>query len=602
MKAADLVPQNGDTLRQRDETDTSTSRTKSTQFKLVPYTPQFADSSTTNPSGLAPREECFLTPDDTVPAPSIYASEGVPQYSVAPLFGSHDLLNLRTDVCFDRYGRYGSYGLGYATDKGGSGLGLHGDQSLTEPVWSASGYVNWSSINLGDAQIRCRDRNQKRFVPVASDHGSMTEFPEIDWQQYHFPGGDSVIPRKAIILRGWTGLEYLPGLKIYIRSLVNELSLQSGGEYGVHLLVEVKEKNRTFWTSEEVYDEILAEYVPEEFRSMTTLWSQELMEIIYPGPFQPQFRDHGSMYPAMRSMHFALQWFMLQHPEYEYLWNWEMDLRYVGHWYELFDSVSRWAKKQPRNHLWARNARYYISNLFENWESFTEDTKQRTPTDITDDPKFKPNPTPGEESHNEDGEQEADFITLNPIFNPAQTLWNRREDVTGYDTNLPIPERRAAIVAASRFSRRLLLAMHHENSQNRHSMGSEMFPPSMALHHGLKAVYVPHPVYLERDWNSTYATSIFNGGPEGATDGFENSVFGEGPLGNHMALTQSTYYYEAQFAEFLWWRWLGYKDFRYDEGGAEDELKSGWLTKRKGRMCLRSVLLHPIKYDEGRSI
>lgn len=604
MKAKDLTPQNADTLRNRDQSDMDPSLTASTSFKLVPYMPQFADTPATNTGSLPAKEECFLMADDTTIAPSIYAIEGVPQHSVSPIFGSYDLLNLRKDVCFERYGRYGSYGLGYSADKGGSGLGLHGDNSLADTVWSTAGPIDWSVVDLGDAQRRCRDRNHKRYAPVKTDQNesnrSMTEFPEIDWQKYHNQAGnDSVIPRKAVVLRGWTGLEYLPGLKLYIRSLVNELSLQSGGEYDIHLLVEVKDKNRTFWESKPVYDDILAEYVPAEFRAMTTLWSQELMEIMYPGPFEPQFRDHGSMYPAMRSMHFALQWFMLQHPEYEYIWNWEMDLRYIGHWYELFDSVGKWAKKQPRNHLWARNARYFISGLFDNWEAFTQDTEQRTPNDITDDPRFKPNPTPGEDTHDE---EEADFITLNPIFNPAETLWNRREDVTGYDTNLPIPERRAAIVAASRFSRRLLLAMHYENSQNRHSMGSEMFPTSMALHHGLKAVYVPHPVYLERDWNSTYASSIFNGGPEGATDGFEDSVFGVGPLGGYTALAQSTYYYEAQFAEFLWWRWLGYRDYRYDEGGAEDELKGGWLRKRKGRMCLRSVLLHPIKYDEGRSI
>lgn len=607
MKAENFVPQNSDVLRSHSPSDTDNSHA-SADFKLAPYQPRFTDPPVTNLGSLPLRQQCFLTADETVPAPSIYASGGVPQHGVAPIFGSHELLNLRGDICFDRYGRYGSYGLGYGSEKGGTGMGLHGDQGLTEPIWSTTSHINWISIDLGDAQKRCRERNQGRYAPVKGikheNDEPVTEFPDLDWQNYQSQeGNSSMIPRKAIVLRAWTGFEYLPGTKLYLRSLVNELSLQSGGEYDIHLLVEVKDKERQFWASKTVYNNILIEYIPAEFRSMTTLWSQELMEKVYPGPFQPQFHDHGPMYTAMRSMHFALQWFMLQHPEYEYVWNWEMDIRYIGHWYELFDSVSKWARKQPRNHQWARNARYYISGLFDNWEGFAQDTEQRSPKDIIDDPNFKPNPSPGygsDDKHNE----EADFITLNPIFNPDHTLWNRREDVTGYDTNEPIPERRTAIIAASRFSRRLLLAMHHENSQNRHSMGSEMFPPSMTLHHGLKAVYVPHPIYLERDWNITYASSIFNGGPEGGTDGYEDSVFGEGPAGNHMALKQSTYYYEAEFAEFLWWRWLGYRDYRYDdEGGAADELKRSWLFgKRKGRMCLRSMLFHPIKYDEGRSI
>lgn len=607
VKADDFAPQNSDVLGSRLPTDPSKAHAPTTNFKLVSYQPHFEDPPVTDLGSLPPRQQCFLTADNSVTAPFIYASEGVPQHGVAPIFGSYDLLNLRSDMCFDRYGRYGSYGLGYPADKGGTGMGLHGDQSLTGPIWSASGHINWLSIDLGDAQKRCRERNQGRYAPVKGDqhdnNESVIEFPDIDWQIYRpQERNGSLIPRKAIVLRAWTGFEYLPGTKLYLRSLVNELSLQSGGEYDIHLLVEVKDKERQFWTSKTVYENILIEYIPAEFRSMTTLWSQDLMEMIYPGPFQPQFHDHGPMYTAMRSMHFALQWFMLQHPEYEYVWNWEMDIRYIGHWYELFESVSKWAKRQPRNHLWARNARYYVSGLFDNWEAFAQNTEQRSPKDIIDDPKFMTNPSP-DHGFDEEHDEEADFITLNPIFNPDRTLWNRREDVTGYDTNAPIPERRAAIIAASRFSRRLLLAMHHETLQNRHSMASEMFPPSMALHHGLKAVYVPHPIYLEHDWNATYASSIFNGGPEGGTDGYENSVFGEGPAGNHMALKQSTYYYEAQFAEFLWWRWLGYRDYRYDdEGGAADELRRSWLFgKRKGRMCLRSMLFHPIKYDEGRS-
>lgn len=562
---------------------------QSSGVKLVPYQSHIKSTPPAENAKLSPVQQCFLKNDNKIPAPWIYAFEGVPQHSAEPLFGSYGVLGLRNDACFDRYGRYGPYGLGYASDTGGSGLGLHGDRSLTDPIWKTSGHIDWRSVDLGAAQRQCYQRNKARFTPVRQsdyhDHvGSLAEFPDNDWQQS--PAHDSnrsTISRKAVVLRAWGGLEYTPGIKLYIRSLVNELSLHSGGEYDVHLLVEVKDGHKPIWTSKAAYDEVLAELVPKEFRSMATLWSQELMKLIYPGPFEPQFEFHGSMYPAMRSMHFALQWFMVQHPEYEYFWNWEMDIRYIGHWYELFDSVSTWAKSQLRDDLWARNARYYIPALYKDWNAFVRDTKQRIPEDID-------HSGPGREQTAGSGE-EADLITFNPIFDPTNTLWNRRLDVSGYDTSLPIPPRRTSIIVAARFSRRLLLVMHNETYIQRHSMASEMFPPSMCLHHGLKAVFAPHPVYMERDWPAKYAEEVFNGGPGSQTGLFEDSVFGVGPKETYHALKETTYYYDSVFAGEYWRRWMGHKE--KSVGGAKDELRKG------GRMCLRSTLLHPVKWDVG---
>ena len=583
MKLENLVPDNplavydgheiGHNSTFKTPASTAPASSQVANITAVPYRPLLKNSSAVNNADVPPIQQCFLDVDDRIPAPSIYAFHGIPQHGVEPLLGSYDVLGLRDDICFERYGRYGPYGLGYATRKGGSGLGMHGDRSLTKPIWTTSGKIDWSSVDLGDAQRRCFQRNQGRFVKAAQS----------SVQDGHSDRSD--IPRTAVVLRAWSGLDYTPARKLYIRSLVNEVSLYSGGEYDVHLLVEVKPKDsvKPIWTSKEAYNEVLAKVVPEEFRSMATLWSQKLMESTYPGPFQPQFSFHGSMYPAMRSMHFALQWFMLQHPEYQYFWNWEMDLRYIGHYYELLDRTSTWAKKQPRDLLWERNARFFIPALYKSWDAFVQDTQRKFPESI-------------DGSTVDNDEEQADLITFDPIFDPAQTLWNRRLDVSGYDTSLPIPPRRASIVVAARFSRRLLLTMHNETLQ-KHSMASEMFPASMCLHHGLKAVYAPHPVYHERDWPGSFAQEIFNGGNKGQSGGYEDSVFGEGPKGNEHALLGTTYYYNARFAAVLWRRWMGYKE--EGVGGKKQELRKG-KEGFGGRMCLRSMLLHPVKRDVGR--
>ena len=48
-------------------------------------------------------------------------------------------------------------------------------------------------------------------------------------------------------------------------------------------------------------------------------------------------------------------------------------------------------------------------------------------------------------------------------------------------------------------------------------MASEMFPASMYLRHGLKAVFAPHTVYMERDWPAEFAEEVFKGGRNGQT-------------------------------------------------------------------------------------
>jgi hypothetical protein len=115
-------------------------------------------------------------------------------------------------------------------------------------------------------------------------------------------------------------------------------------------------------------------------------------------------------------------------------------------------------------------------------------------------------------------------------------------------------------------------------------MFSEMWPASCALHHGFKAVYTPHPVFIDRKWPVPYLASVFNGGRNGQSGGSRMSVFSDERQHNFRG---TTWYYDAGFAPNLWKRWLG---FRIDNDGGEAEEVAG-----EGRMCLPAVLLHPVK-------
>lgn len=519
------------------------------------------------------------------------------------MMGSYQELGLKDDICLDRFGRLGPYGFGYETDKGGLGIGTDVESEGKQHVWKAmGGQRDWRGVDWREAQDRCVARNSARFTRDAlseTDRG----------------GGRRLIPRTAVVLRTWTGFEYHPHVFLFIRAMISELALKSGGEYTVHLLVHVKDNDLPIWASEAVYQEVLRRNVPEEFRGLATLWSERQMEPIYPGPFEDNIEnsDGGPIHGVYRSGHMTLQHFAMQHPEYDFFWHWEMDVRYTGHYYELFERLREWARRQPRKNLWERNERYYVPAYHGSWKQFSQLVERETrengekpiwgPVTVNSSGILGPQnfvtsapelfgaekesvtqPNSAEDASWGVGE-EADLITLNPLFDPNGTRWRFEKDVTGYNRSYPIPPRRTAIMTATRLSRRLLVAMHEANAHERRNMFVEMWPSSVALHHGLKAVYAPHPIYMDRKWPVDVLAKTFNGAKGGTTGGNASSVFG-GEEHNHQG---TSFYYNSAFAPALWRRWLGFIENK--EGGFEEESKGG------GRMCLRSVLLHPVKHE-----
>ena len=88
--------------------------------------------------------------------------------------------------------------------------------------------------------------------------------------------------RTAILIRTWDSYEYQENDLQAIRSVVSELSLQSRGQYEVFLFVHVKDVSIPIWTDQEVYDRVVRESVPEEFRDMTVLWNEARCADAYP--------------------------------------------------------------------------------------------------------------------------------------------------------------------------------------------------------------------------------------------------------------------------------------------------------------------------------
>jgi hypothetical protein len=89
--------------------------------------------------------------------------------------------------------------------------------------------------------------------------------------------------RTAIVIRSWETYEYTPEDLWYLRSMISEAALTTGGEYAVYLLVDIKNKSQNIHKDPAAYAAMLEYCVPEELRSIAILFDETLLESWYPG-------------------------------------------------------------------------------------------------------------------------------------------------------------------------------------------------------------------------------------------------------------------------------------------------------------------------------
>jgi Protein of unknown function (DUF3405) len=271
--------------------------------------------------------------------------------------------------------------------------------------------------------------------------------------------------RSVIVLRAWQGYLWHKDDILNLRAMIVELALNTAGLFDIKILLEVKDGS-AFLASEKEAERVL-ESVPEEFRGLVHLWSEHEMHGYYPG-LNSVFGGN-TIHGAYRGLFMALQKFAVENTQYDFFYNWEMDIRYIGNYYEFFHKTNAWARHEPFDPTMRRSQKYFIPSIH-NWS---------TPAVPED--------------------EEADLIQYGPIFDQIGSKWNFEPDVVGYVNGTDTP-RRAVIISASRLSRRLLLKMNHVNAVLRQAVAPEAFPATVALHYGMKAIFVPHPVFIDRPW------------------------------------------------------------------------------------------------------
>lgn len=529
--------------------------------------------------------------------------------------GSAEAVGLDAHSCFDRDNRYLPYGLD-----------------------TADGF-DWTSVWWGQLQNDCLQRNKDRYADTArapmqiqpsrglpKDHDKWDD--DENAPSFVQEEGPKPHHRTAVLIRTWEGYSYTENDMQAIRALVTELSLLSGGEYQLYLLVNVKEREADIYNNPQVYQDVLKRVVPRELRDISVLWTERVCEEWY-----PKVNDWQVYW--MQFM--PLQWFSKTHPEFDYIWNWETDARYTGNHYHFLEQISAFAKSMPRKHLWERNSRFYFPSVHGDFASYLADTDAAIDSATaagTMTPVWGPlvgtgaqtpvGPTPPTSESADDYswgvDEEADLITLQPIWDPSQTEWSYRHKIWNFepgvhpvfDDNDPVAEgffnqgydaipRRTFINTVARFSKRMLHAMHVENLAGR-SMQAEMWPATVALHHGLKAVYTPHPIWTDRKWPAWYLDAIFNadGGKQARWGQQIDSPYNHDREANFRGWS---WYYASWFPSVLYRRFLGWvaEDGGMGKLGGEDfervgtRMGDGNLVGGEGRMCLPGMLLHPVK-------
>ena len=523
------------------------------------------------------------------------------------MFGSFGESGLDDTHCFDRSGRLGLYGFDAVQD-----------QPLLPTPGSPD--VDWSSVNWGQLQTQCGDANKARFThglrqnlvlayPETENHLSSKRsamLMSISTRRSFSSPVKKYQDRTAVLLRAWQGMEYSPELLQSIRSMISELSLHSGGEYSVYLMVEIKDKDRPILISpgSGAYQKALDDIVPHEFHNMTILFNEDLLKVWYPTI------DQG----GGQSLHMnqPLQLFSIMNPDFAFVWQFELDVRYTGNWYNFLEKAGSWARKQPRKLQWERAAKFYIPSYHGSYANFSDSVEAVNPEGGVWGPVRSgavprplgpkpPRKTAAEDDYSWGIGEESDVISVAPIIDLNHTENFKKNTISGFPEGQDPPRRSLMVTPVVRLSRHLLQIMHDAQRNQSMDMRSEMFAHTMALLHGLKVAHFPVPQYLDH---------------QGEVDGPEevNRLFNTvGPKGTFTDFAaqdkirmraRSTYWWRLEFEQYprtLYRRWYGLEG----EASAAREADANRHSDtpypyppgldKVGRLCLPGMLLHPVK-------
>ena len=184
-----------------------------------------------------------------------------------PQLGDSRLLGLDQDVCFDRFGRQGAYGLQ--------------DPSMTDEQRNASA-VDWDGVDWADLQQQCLRQNRDRFNMAPRPRPTERHYEHVAPNSHLLGYPKRPLVRSAILFRCYDNIKFSKDMIRTVRSVIMETSLGSGAEFEAFLLLQVKDTSIPIFEDEAVYRKVVEETVPKEFWSITVLWNEALWDTMYP--------------------------------------------------------------------------------------------------------------------------------------------------------------------------------------------------------------------------------------------------------------------------------------------------------------------------------
>nr|POE85541.1 hypothetical protein CFP56_43857 [Quercus suber] len=457
-------------------------------------------------------------------------------------------------------------------------LGPFGHSSAKSRYYAQDKERPWSDLRWGELQAECAARH---FDTSTRDEAITSRklhraFPSLDKDLNDSKLDDASTGRTAVVLRTWDAYEYYANQMAWMRAMITELSLDTGGQFQVFILVDVKDQAINL-TDEHSYAEVLNRSVPPELQDIALLFNEELLREWY-----PKVSEHG----AQDQMYQALQIFSYTFPEFDYVWQLEMDARFTGNVATSLTNVDNWAKQQPRKNLWERNAQFYIPGLWKDYSHFAAgvDKEFSDGQGVWGPPQnselyVQPQgPIPPHKGDSQWGVGEpAELITFAPLIDPVATWWTYENTLQGFEPVSGFP-RRMAIVSMTRTSRRLLRLISAKQRATGAWVVSESTPETWSLLHGLKAVYAPHLVtfnFEDGEKTADELDKMLHKGPPESRAGGESAGLLYCP--DHGGLPEprwlrSSYFFWIGLAPEAWWE--------YTNG-----------------TCSYPMLLHPVKVD-----
>lgn len=536
-----------------------------------------------------------------------------------PMFGSYYEGGLDSRHCFDREGRLGPYGF----------QSVEGNHTIQRAKFSK---VDWDNVDWGSLQDQCAERNRDRYeyeprasplklsYPTKKDILDSNQTVGSDEQEDsgRFPrSAKKYKKRTAVLLRGWDSLDYTSDILQNVRAMITELSLHSGGEYSVYLMIHIKDKEQAIFESPHEYQKALIDSVPRELHNISILFNVPLLEAWYPLISQ----DTGGLgQDQEHHMDQPLQLFSLLHPEFDHVWQSELDNRYTGHWYNFLENAAAWSRNQPRKLQWERHAKFYMPSAHSTYANLSAIIEEENPKggiwgplrSGTGTEKAVPSPAiPSPEGHvlEEDhytwgvGE-DADLLSTAPIVNvhPSASGSNSQIYTPMIPQNFPgdpdIPLRFLPYVPLVRVSKRLLRVMHASQIETGIDLIPETMPATLAVLHGFKVAFFPLPNYLDTEnGDVTYNSDTVEKQMNGMGD---DSPWKPGaPEEIGVMWSRMTFWWTSgkdQYPKRLYRKWLGGReqeslDFA-KKADEEDEVKK---ENDRRRLCLPGILMHPIK-------